>query len=164
MRGFLFALLLPVAGWLAPTVAVFAQDQAQGRAQDPLPALVLEIGSARVTAEIARTPDQTTRGLMFRRHMDDNAGMLFVLGPEERASFWMENTLIPLSVAYIDKAGRIVEIHDMKPLDTTLVTSASDKIMYALEMNQGWFLLNRIPPGTPIHPVGAQFGKLPLAP
>ncbi len=132
--------------------------------QPPLPTIDLRIGPAHVVAEIARTPDQLERGLMFRPSMADNAGMLFVLGPENRAAFWMANTLIPLTVAYMDKTGRILEIHDMRPLDRTPVPSLSTKIAYALEVNQGWFELNRIAPPIAVRPAEGTFGKAPLAP
>ncbi|SDU16922.1 hypothetical protein SAMN05444156_2379 [Verrucomicrobium sp. GAS474] len=152
----------------APQAAALAQSQTQPAEptapQPTLPAVELRIGNARVTAEIARTPEQLERGLMFRTAMADNAGMLFVLGPERRATFWMANTLLPLSVAYMDKNGRILEVHDMRPLDRSPVPSQSDKIAYALEMNQGWFELNRITPPVAVKPAEGTFGKAPLAP
>lgn len=154
------ALLALLCLW--PGTLLHAQDS--NRPQPPLPTAQLEIGSAQVTAELARTPAQLEAGLMFRPHMDDNAGMLFMLGPEQRATFWMKNTILPLSVAYIDRDGTIAEIYDMQPFDTTPIFSHSDKIMYALEMNQGWFVLNKIAPGTVIHPSAARFGQPPLTP
>jgi len=147
-------------GW-SGMVSLRAEDD---QAQAPLPTAELDIGPAKVTAELARTPAQLEAGLMFRRHMDDNAGMLFMLGPEQRATFWMKNTVLPLSVAYIDRMGRIAEIYDMQPFDTTPIFSHSDKIMYALEMNQGWFVLNKIAPGTVIRPAQSRFGLPPLTP
>jgi len=150
---FAFAFLLPLLG----------RAQEWTEAQPPLPAVTLKIGGATVVAEVARTPEQTERGLMFRQTMADNAGMLFVLGPERRATFWMANTLLPLTVAYMDKTGKILELHDMKPLDRTPIPSRSEKIAYALEMNQGWFDLNKIVPPIAVKPVDGAFGKAPLA-
>jgi len=148
--------------WLGAALPLRAEGEEQ--AQPPLPTAEFVIGASHVTAELARTPAQLEAGLMFRRHMDDNGGMLFMLGPEQRADFWMKNTVLPLSVAYIDRTGRIAEIYDMEPFDTNPLFSHSDKIMYALEMNQGWFTLNKVAPGTVIHPVEGRFGQPPLAP
>ncbi len=75
------------------------------RRSPPLPAPRSRNRPGRFTAEIARTPEQLERGLMFRAKMGDNDGMLFVLGREEKAIFWMENTVLPLSVAYMDSTG-----------------------------------------------------------
>jgi len=160
LRRLFLLFLLPASLWFGGIL----HAQESGQPQPLLPTAALEIGSAHVTAELARTPAQLEAGLMFRPHMDDNAGMLFMLGPEERATFWMKNTILPLSVAYIDRSGTIAEIYDMQPFDTTPIFSRSDKIMYALEMNQGWFVLNKIAPGTVIHPSVGRFGQPPLTP
>ena len=97
-------------------------------------------------------------GLMYRHSMPDNDGMLFVL-PVGRAVFWMENTYIPLSVAFLDKNGTILEIHDMKALDLTHTTSDSDRVAYAVEANLHWFDLNGIKPGMNISPAPAELVK-----
>ena len=76
-----------------------------------------------------------------------------------QATFWMKNTLIPLSVAFLDKNGVILEIHDMKPLDETITRSDSDQMAYALEMNLHWFTLNGIKPGDKIDPPPGTLGK-----
>jgi uncharacterized protein len=76
--------------------------------------------------------------------------MLFVFDHPKSASFWMKNTKIPLSIAYIDSTGKILEIESMKPLDETIVPSASDQVAYALEVNQGWFSRHGIAPGAKI--------------
>lgn len=128
-------------------------------AQPPLPTVALISGDKKVTAEVARTPEQLSKGLMFREHMGDNEGMLFVL-PEERASFWMENTLLPLTVGYLDADGKVLEIYDMKPLSRDTVASKSEHVFYALEMNQGWFALNHIKPGDVFNPAGLTWKKL----
>jgi uncharacterized membrane protein (UPF0127 family) len=91
-----------------------------------------------VRAEIARTDDERSRGLMHRKKLPDGEGMLFVFERDQILSFWMKNTLIPLSIAYISSDGRILEIHDMIPGDLSPVRSGRSA-RYALEVPQGWF-------------------------
>ena len=94
----------------------------------------------RVRVEIADSPIEITRGLMYRTALAEDRGMLFVYPYEARLSFWMKNTLIPLSIAFIDAEGRIVDIQDMKPLDDDPPSYVSAKpARYALEVNQGFF-------------------------
>jgi uncharacterized membrane protein (UPF0127 family) len=91
-----------------------------------------------IVAEIASTADERSRGLMERTKLPDGEGMLFVFEKDQTLSFWMKNTLIPLSIAYISSGGGILEIHDMKPQDLTPIHS-SRSARYALEVPQGWF-------------------------
>jgi len=91
-----------------------------------------------VQVEIADTPDERQQGLMGREALAEDAGMLFIFDQEQPLSFWMKDTLIPLSIAYIDGSGTIVDIQDMQPLDETLHPSATPA-RYALEVNQGFF-------------------------
>ena len=98
-------------------------------------------------------------GLMFRDRLASNAGMLFVMPKPERASFWMKNTTLPLSIAYINPAGVILEIHDLQPLDERPVPSAFPNIGYALEMEQGWFSENGILAGDRIQGLPAFGGQ-----
>ena len=91
-----------------------------------------------VKAEIARTQEEQAAGLMFREKLPDGEGMFFVFESDRVLSFWMKNTLIPLSIAYITYDGRIVDIKDMYPHDETRVVS-SRSVRYALEVPQGWF-------------------------
>ncbi len=92
-----------------------------------------------VKARVADSAAERRRGLMGRRaKLPENAGMLFVFGQEQRLSFWMKDTHIPLSIAFIDAEGRIVYIQDMRPLDTTSHISARPA-SYALEVNWGFF-------------------------
>ena len=91
-----------------------------------------------VEVEIADDTAEQRRGLMERTELAENAGMLFVFDREAPRSFWMRNTLIPLSIAYIASDGRIVDIQDMQPLDDTSHPSA-EPAQYALEVNQGFF-------------------------
>ncbi len=90
--------------------------------------------------EIADEPDEQAKGLMERTALGEERGMLFVFPSEEIRSFWMENTLIPLSIAYIDAEGRIVDIQDMRALDDDAPHYVSaEPAQYALEVNKGFF-------------------------
>jgi len=91
-----------------------------------------------VKAEIARTQEEKTKGLMYRKELPDGEGMLFIYERDEVLSFWMKNTLVPLSIAFIASDGRIVEIKDMYPHNENSVLS-SRSVRYALEVPQGWF-------------------------
>ncbi len=133
----------------------------EGKPQGKLPTITLKVGQApRIQAEVARRPGEMAMGLMFRKSMGDNEGMLFVFERERRASFWMANTFIPLTIAYLDRDGVILELHDMKPHDTTPVLSKSDRVAFALEMNRGWFKLNGVKVGEKITPVNTTWARL----
>jgi len=93
---------------------------------------------ALVRAEIARTQEERNKGLMFRKKLPDGEGMLFIYERDEVMSFWMKNTLVPLSIAFITSDGRIIEVRDMYPRDENSVFS-SRSVRYALEVPQGWF-------------------------
>jgi len=111
-----------------------------------LPKIPLYIKDKEIRVEVARTPGERAEGLMNRKHLGKEDGMLFIFEEEGYHSFWMKNTLIPLSIAFIDKEGRIVKITDMKPL--TLDSHPPPRpVLYALEMNQGWFSKNGIKAG-----------------
>ena len=120
---------------------VIATANASGDASET-PPLVLNTGdtSVRVSIEIADSTNEMARGLMGRTALAQDAGMLFVYPEERELSFWMRNTLIPLSIAYMDSRGRIVDIQDMRPLDDEEphYTSA-EPAQYALEVNRGFF-------------------------
>jgi len=91
-----------------------------------------------VKAEIASAQEERNKGLMFRKKLPDGEGMLFVFEADQVLSFWMKNTYIPLSIAFITHDGRIIDIKDMYPHDTSSVLS-SRSVRYALEAPQGWF-------------------------
>ena len=106
-----------------------------------LPTVSIKTGSGEeveVAVEIADDRAERERGLMERTALAEDRGMIFVFPRERYLSFWMKNTLIPLSVAYINSDGRIVDIQDMEPLDTTPHPSA-EPAQYALEVNQGFY-------------------------
>jgi uncharacterized membrane protein (UPF0127 family) len=111
-----------------------------------LPATPLTIGKSKVIAEVAATPDQRTTGLMYRFSLKPDHGMIFVFDRAEPQSFWMRNTYIPLSIAFIGSDGRIINIADMAPRDESLHWS-SGPAQYALEMRKGWFADRGIQPG-----------------
>lgn len=102
--------------------------------------------SVNISAETADTEVKRSAGLMYRRILGDNEGMLFVFETAEHRQFWMKNTYIPLSIAYIGKDRIINEIYDMKPLDER-ITYSQKPAMYALEMKQGWFARSNITAG-----------------
>ncbi|MEY8877919.1 MAG: DUF192 domain-containing protein [Leptothrix sp. (in: b-proteobacteria)] len=148
--GLAVALLLSAPAWLAPQ-----QAQAQEAAQK-LAAIQLTAGMHLINAEVAQTPAQREIGLMHRKTMPANEGMLFVFERREMACFWMRNTLLPLSIAFLDDDGEIVNIDDMAP-QTETSHCPRVPVRYALEMNQGWFAKRGIKAGTPIG--GALFTK-----
>ena len=117
---------------LASAFAI-AQDAPQ-----QLPAIRLSTGMHVLQVQVAQTPEQQTVGLMFRKTMGTNDGMLFIFDEPRQQCFWMKNTLLPLSVAFIGDDGSVVNIDDMKP--QTLDSHCSTKpVRFVLEMNVGWF-------------------------
>lgn len=137
-------MIRPLLALLLATVTAFAQDAAQPAL--PTVTLKAENGKA-ITAEVADEISERTVGLMYREKLAPDSGMLFVMPRPERAAFWMRNTKIPLSIAYINGAGVILEIHDLKPYDERTVASTFPSIVYALEMEQGWFSKAGVNPG-----------------
>lgn len=115
----------------------------------PLPRLQLDAGAHSLDVEVAATPEQRERGLMERTRLADDAGMLFVFEQKARHCFWMKNTPLPLSIAFIADDGTLVEIEDMQPL-TTAPHCAQEAVRYALEVKQGGFASKGIQPGTRI--------------
>jgi uncharacterized membrane protein (UPF0127 family) len=109
----------------------------------------LSAGMHLIKAEVAANDPERQQGLMFRENMANNAGMIFVFDKATTQCMWMKNTLLPLSVAFLDADGKIINIEDMTP--QTLESHCSKKpAKYALEMNLGWFRQKNIKPGTAI--------------
>ena len=106
--------------------------------QTGLPVADLTIGMYKVKAEVAATQQSREIGLMFRKTMPDTAGMLFVFDVPAQQCMWMKNTLIPLSVAFIDTTGQISNIAEMQP-QSEQTHCSTRPVKYALEMNAGWF-------------------------
>lgn len=140
------------AAALALTLAMLAvaQDGPQ-----KLPSTRLTVGFHLINAEVARTQEQRAIGLMHRPAMPANDGMLFVFERPGQQCFWMKNTLLPLSIAFLDDDGTVVNIEEMKPQSLDSHCSAKP-VRFALEMNQGWFSKRAIKPGAKI--TGAPFG------
>ena len=127
--------------------------EGSGKAQTGLEIKTISInspkGAVTVEVELARTEEEHVTGLMYRTELDDGKGMLFIFDRDEVRSFWMKNTLIPLSIAYISYDGTIIDIRDMYPNDTSSVHS-SRSVRYALEVPQGWFSRSEIKEGDKV--------------
>ena len=118
-------------------------------ARADLPQIALTVNGHRLTAEVANTDSSRTEGLMHRRILPENRGMLFVFADVSRHAMWMMNTHVPLSVAFLDERGVIINIEDMKP-HTQDAHAAAKPAKYALEMNRGWFQRRGIRPGAKV--------------
>ncbi len=137
--------------WMASValVAVTTQTALAQDAPQQLPAMTLSVGMHRINAEVARTQEQRAIGLMHRKSMPQHAGMIFIFERPEPLCFWMKNTLLPLSIAFLQDDGTILNIEEMKP--QTLDSHCSVRpARYALEMNAGWFVKRGLKPGDKI--------------
>ena len=117
--------------------------------QPALPSVQLQTGLYLIKAEVANEYGTRMQGLMLREKMAPNEGMVFVFPGRDTQCMWMKNTLLPLSVAFIDEAGVVLNIEDMKP-QTEDSHCSTKPARYALEMNQGWFKTRNIKPGAKI--------------
>jgi len=122
---------------------------ATAAADTRLPTTTLKIGGHALKVEVVRTDEQRARGLMFREKLGRDDGMLFVFDEPAYHSMWMRNTLIPLSVAFVDAKGVILNILDMEPQTLDSHMSAGPSI-YAIETNKGWFAAKRIKAGDSV--------------
>jgi uncharacterized membrane protein (UPF0127 family) len=116
-------------------------------AQPKLPTVKLYVGAEQMDAEMCATDRQIETGMMFRKTMGTNDGMIFTLRYPQQAKFWMKNCFVPLSVAYIDPDGVIEEIHPLQVQDTNNVVSTATNIRFALETPQGWFDAHHVTTG-----------------
>jgi len=150
-----------VSSALRPTVllvglllvwVLLALGQSAAWAQQPqlhLPRIPLQAGMHLITAQVASTPQQRAFGLMWRKDMAPNEGMIFIFEHPQRQCFWMQNTFLPLTAAFLADDGTIVNLADMQPLSTT--SHCSDKpVRFVLEMHQGWFAQRGIGAGQRI--------------
>lgn len=143
-------------GLLAVSGAALAQQGPQR-----LPAIQLDAGIHVIRAEVAQTEEEHEIGLMFRNELATNDGMLFIFERAGQQCFWMKNTLIPLSVAFIGDDGTVVNVDEMKA--QTLEPHCSARpVRFVLEMNKGWFTKRGIRAGSKLS--GQPFGNLPPAP
>jgi hypothetical protein len=130
---------------LFSTVIAGAQESPQTQLQRT----ILSMGIHQIDTQVAVTSEQREIGLMFRKEMPQHEGMLFIFDNPSRLCFWMKNTLIPLTAAFIADDGTIVNLENMKP--QTLDSHCSAKpVRYVLEMNQGWFAKKGVKPGTKV--------------
>jgi len=111
-----------------------------------LPTTTIQVKDIAIKVEVADDAGERARGLQHRESLPADEGMIFVYPTAEPRAFWMEYTIVPLSIAFADAKGRIIQIADMKPLDRTSVPSGGDA-MYALEVNQGWFATHGVQVG-----------------
>ncbi|MBU6466200.1 MAG: DUF192 domain-containing protein, partial [Burkholderiales bacterium] len=129
-----FSLRLVLAALLAP----LASAQAQEAPQMDLPRTELSAGMYRIDAQVAQTPSEREIGLMQRQSMPPQEGMLVIFEQAGVQCFWMKNTLLPLTAAFVADDGTVVNLADMQP-ETTDSHCSSKPVRYVLEMNQGWF-------------------------
>lgn len=112
-----------------------------------LPTTTLEVKGQKLTVELAVSNAEQSRGLMYRKEMPDDHGMLFVYRSPQPVAYWMKNTFIPLSIAFIDSQKRIINMADMAPNNETRTYPSNGPIKYVLEVNQGWFAKNGVREG-----------------
>ena len=124
-------------------LSVWAQDTPQTN----LPRIKLQAGMFQIDTQVAQTPEQRSIGLMFRKEMPQHEGMLFVFEQPARQCFWMKNTLLPLSAAFVADDGTIVNLADMQP-QTTEAHCSEKPVRFVLEMHQGWFAKKGIKAGS----------------
>ncbi len=140
-KRLLIAALLPAALWFS--LPVFAQDEPQVNLQR----VKISAGMHQIDTQVALTPEQRQIGLMFRKDMPQSEGMIFVFEQAAQQCFWMKNTILPLTAAFVADDGTIVNLADMKPQTTD--AHCSDKpVRYVLEMNKGWFAKKGIKAGS----------------
>jgi uncharacterized membrane protein (UPF0127 family) len=118
------------------------------KVQPKLPTIKVWLGSQELVTEVAVTDLEIHTGMMFRETIAENEAMIFVFDRPEYRAFWMKNVSVPLSCAYIDPDGVILEIHDMTPRETKPIESATGRVQFVLETKQGWFARNKIATGT----------------
>jgi hypothetical protein len=138
MLRFSFLALLGVA-LAAPVPAATMQ----------LPTRTITIGKQKLVVEVVDTPEQRATGLMNRFSLQADRGMLFVFDKPQPLAFWMKNTYIPLSIAFLDASGTIINIEDMRPQDESTHWSQANAL-YAIEVKQGWFAAKGIGPGEKV--------------
>ena len=143
-----FKLRLDIKRLLASVLLVTSfAAQAQDSPQLNLERIKLAAGMHRLDVQVAATPEQRQIGLMFRKEMPQHEGMIFIFDQPAQQCFWMKNTLLPLSAAFIADDGTIVNIEDMKPLVLDSHCSAKP-VRYVLEMNKGWFAKKGVQAGS----------------
>ncbi len=142
---------------LAVLLAFAGAVQAQEGPQMNLPRTTLRAGMYQIDAQVAATPERRAIGLMHRKEMPQHEGMLFIFEQASQQCFWMKNTLLPLTAAFVADDGTIVNLADMKP-QTTDSHCSEKPVRYVLEMHQGWFAKRGFKAGSQIkgEPFGAR--------
>ncbi len=141
--------MIYVKSFLAAALLALAVPAGAQTGPQKLPTVRLNAGMHLIQAEVAQTPDERATGLMFRETMGANEGMLFAFEQPGTQCFWMKNTLLPLSIAFLADDGTVVNIADMQP--KTLDSHCSERpVRYVLEMNQGWFAKRGVKAGSRI--------------
>jgi uncharacterized protein len=130
LTGFLFILAL-----LPGCDSLYSQSSRSMR---------IKIGGVTADVEVVATSQDRQKGLMYRTSMGQDNGMLFVFPAAEFQSFWMKNTLIPLDLGYFDYRGYLIEVHTMKPDNGEKFYNSSEPVLYAIEMNAGWYAKHNI--------------------
>jgi len=144
-------MLLSAASCRQESVKTVQQKGPAGQQQAERPGRTkINIGSHILWVEIADRPDTRERGLMFRKSMPGDEGMLFIFEYPQIQSFWMRNTYIPLDIAFISDNGRIINILSMKPLDEGPRYRSLAPALYVIETNAGWFEANGIKTGDQV--------------
>jgi len=141
-----YKILFYIIGLILLSNHLFASNSLQGLVASKQELATITINGIKIDVEMAITTEEHRHGLMFREKMEKNHGMIFAFPVEQRVSFWMKNTIIPLSVAFIKEDGWISQIDDMVP--KSLDSHVSEmKVKYVLEMNKGWFEDNGVKVG-----------------
>ena len=140
---------------LGLAAGVALEANAQGAPQTQLPRTTLNAGMYLIDAQVAMAPQERQIGLMYRKDMPQQEGMLFVFPEPRQQCFWMKNTLLPLTAAFIASDGTIINLADMQPHSEASHCSERPA-RYVLEMHQGWFARQRIAPGMKLRDVGGQ--------
>jgi uncharacterized membrane protein (UPF0127 family) len=136
------------AAWLVLGAALLVACL-PARAQAPLPVITVKVAGHDLRVEVVSTDEQMARGLMYRAKLGRNDGMLFAYADPGYHAMWMKNTLIALSVAFVDRDGRILNIEDMEP-QTLDSHAAAGPAQYSIEANKGWFAERRIKAGDKV--------------
>lgn len=142
MRRILGAVVALLIVWFVWTLSRQAYGQTNAMPHSvqaaPVQRVELSIGPYRILAELANTPERRSRGLMYRTQLALNEGMLFIFDQTDRHCMWMKNTPLPLTVAFLDTKGRIINFADMTPF-SEVAHCAAKPARYAIEMRKGWF-------------------------
>jgi len=142
----------------APAAQQVSEDMLPKQAQPKLQTIKVWVGAEELITELALTGMQQMTGMMWRTNMPENTAMLFVQPTPRQAGYWMKNCYVPLSIAYLDTDGAILEIHDLQPHNTNSVLSAALNVRFALETPQGWFQRHNVSTGAVVR---TERGSLP---